>query len=75
MNNLRETAGKILDINLTTKEIRTYPVEEKVLKAYQGGGRGLNTWLLFQNTRPGLYSALDDLGDNKWLTESSKKDR
>jgi len=50
---------KILDINLTTGEIASYSPDEQVLKDYLGG-RGLNAWLLFNNTKPGEHTAFDE---------------
>lgn len=46
-------AGKILDINLTSGEIKTYPLDEKMARLYLGG-RGLGARMLWDEVGPGI---------------------
>ena len=45
-------AGKILRVNLTTGEISTEPLSQKLAKEYIGG-IGLGIKLLMDNSKPG----------------------
>jgi len=46
-------AGRILHVNLTTREIKTEPLSEQMAKDYIGG-IGLGIRLLFDNSKPGI---------------------
>jgi aldehyde:ferredoxin oxidoreductase len=55
-------AGKILIIDLSSEEIRKEPLDEKLARKYLGGV-GINTKLLFDNTKPDI----DPLGPDNVL--------
>jgi aldehyde:ferredoxin oxidoreductase len=46
-------AGKILDIDLTSGAIKTYPLDEKIMRLFVGG-RGLGARLLWDAVGPGV---------------------
>ncbi len=46
-------AGKVLDINLTSGEIKTYPLDEQMARLFVGG-RGLGARMLWDEVGPGV---------------------
>jgi aldehyde:ferredoxin oxidoreductase len=46
-------AGKILDVNLSSGEIKTYPLDEKIARLFIGG-RGLGARILWDEVGPGI---------------------
>lgn len=58
----RVHAGKILHINLTTREVWTEPLKDELIKKYLGA-RGINAHLLWNLTKPGI----DPLGPENVL--------